>query len=307
MKNKHIAVLMGGFNSEREISLKTGEAVYVALQELGYQATKIDFSHQIVYDLLAIKPDIIFNALHGYGGEDGKIQGMLDIMQIPYTHCGLLASALCMDKNITHQICKSNNIKTANYHLLHQGQDTLNQQKLATFSSGFVLKPLSEGSSVGVEIIKHSANYNFFNYQWQHGKTIIAEQYLAGQELDVAVINGKALGALEVKPSGDFYDYKCKYTPGLTQYFMPAPISETQYQEVLSLAEKAAKVFGCEKICRIEFILNNNKNGDNQLYMLEINTHPGFTPTSIVPKIAKHLGISFAEIVQMLLNSASYD
>ena len=123
----------------------------------------------------------------------------------------------------------------------------------------------------------------------------------------MAVINGKALGTLEVKPSGDFYDYKCKYTPGLTQYFMPAPISETQYQEVLSLAEKAAKVFGCEKICRIEFILNNNKNGDNQLYMLEINTHPGFTPTSIVPKIAKHLGISFAEIVQMLLNSASYD
>ena len=308
MKNNHIAVLMGGFNSEREISLKTGQAVFTALQELGYtNITKIDFSHNIINDLLTSKPDIVFNALHGYGGEDGRLQAMLDIMQIRYTHSGLLASALCMNKSITHQICQSNQIKTAKHHLLHQGQDALNEQKLATFTSGFVLKPLSEGSSVGVEVIKHPDNYNFANYQWQHGKTILVEQYLAGQELDVAVINGKALGVLEVKPSGDFYDYKCKYTPGLTQYLMPAPISENQYQETLLLAEKSAKVFDCQKICRVEFILNNNKNGDNQLYLLEINTHPGFTPTSIVPKIAKYVGISFNEIVQMLIDSASHE
>ncbi len=307
MKNKHIAVLMGGFNSEREISLKTGEAVYQALQELGYQTTKLDFSHQIINDLLKIKPHIVFNALHGYGGEDGRIQGMLDIMKIPYTHSGLLASALCINKNITHQICQNNNIKTAQHELLHQGQDTLNQQKLAAFTSGFVLKPLNEGSSIGVEVMKHPDNYNFANYQWQHGNTILVEQYLSGQELDVAVINGKALGVLEVKPSGDFYDYECKYTPGLTQYLMPAPISHDQYQEILLLAEKSAKVFGCQKLCRIEFILNNNKNGDNKIYLLEINTHPGFTSTSIVPKIANYVGISFNQIVQMLLDSASHD
>ncbi len=308
MKNKHIAVLMGGFNSEREISLKTGTAVYQALHELGYtKITKIDFSHQIINDLLNIKPNIVFNALHGYGGEDGRIQAILDIMQIPYTHSGLLASALCMDKNITHQICKSNNIKTAQNELLHQGQDELNQQKLTNFTSGFVLKPLNQGSSIGVEVIKNPSNYNFSNYQWQHGSTILIEQYLSGQELDVAVINGKALGVLEVKPSGDFYDYTCKYTPGLTQYFIPAPISEKHYCEALSIAQKAAKIFDCQKICRIEFILNNNKNGDDTLYLLEINTHPGFTPTSIVPKIANHAGIPFNQIVQMLLDCASHD
>jgi D-alanine-D-alanine ligase len=275
---------MGGFNSEREISLKSGEAVYNALLEMGYNAIKIDFSFNIVADLLAVKPDIVFNALHGSYGEDGKIQGLLDILKIPYTHSNLLTSALCMNKSITHQICQTANINTARHCILRQGDNIANQQKISSFATGFVLKPIGEGSSIGVEVIKNPHNYDFSLYQWQHGNEILIEQYIAGQELDVAVINGKALGVIEVRPSGDFYDYKCKYTPGLTQYIMPAPIDVNKYNEALQIAEKAATVFGCSDFCRIEFILNNKNNGDNKLYLLEINTHPGFTATSLVPK-----------------------
>ena len=304
MKNQHIAVLLGGWNSEREVSLSSGEAVYEALIKLGYKATKIDFSREIFEQLKAVKPDIIFNALHGTYGEDGRIQGVCDILEIPYTHSGIIASALCMDKIITRKICQTVGVESPIYEILKKGEDKENQEKLAKIGKPFVIKPISEGSSVGVEVILADMPFDFSTYEWKYSDEIILEKYIAGQEIQVAIMDGKALGAIEVRPHGLFYDYKCKYTAGMTDYIMPAEVDAEKYAEVLELAQKAHRVVGCRGISRIDFILNNKNGGDNRFYLLEINTHPGFTATSLVPKIAKHVGISFEEIVEFLVKTA---
>lgn len=303
-KNIHVAVLMGGWNSEREVSLRSGEAAYQALLNLGYKASKIDFSRDIYHQLQEVKPDLVFNALHGQYGEDGRIQGFLDILQIPYTHSGIVASAICMDKILTRKICQTVGVKSPQYGLLRKGFDEENKRLMFEIGKPFVIKPINEGSSVGVEVILSNSKFDLGEYQWQYGDEIIIEKYVAGQEIQVAVMDNKALGAIEVRPHGLFYDYKCKYTAGMTDYIMPAEISSEKYQEVLELSEKCHKVFGCLGVSRIDFILNNKDGGDNQFYLLEVNTHPGFTPTSLVPKIAKHVGISFEEIVDYLVKSA---
>jgi D-alanine-D-alanine ligase len=301
MNKKHIAVLMGGWNSEREVSLSSGNAVYQALNELGYNATKIDFSRDIFNQLNEVKPDIVFNALHGQFGEDGRIQGVLDILNIPYTHSGLMASALCMDKVLTRKICASIGIKEPE-NLLLKKADKNNKNILEKFGKPFVIKPISEGSSVGVEVILADMDFDIDQYHWNYGDEMLLERYIAGQEVQVAVMNNKALGAIEVRPKGLFYDYKCKYTPGMTDYIMPAEIPADKYSEVLDLALKCHQATGCNGVSRVDFILNNK--GDNQFYLLEVNTLPGFTPTSLVPKIAKYNGISFNEIVEYLVSSA---
>lgn len=307
MKNKRIAVLMGGWNCEKEVSLRSGEAVYQSLISLGYQASKINFSRNIVDDLKQEKPDIVFNALHGQYGEDGRVQGLLDIMQIPYTHSGLLACAVCMDKVLTLKICKQIGVFGPKYHLLKKGEDKLNQEKIWDIGKPFVIKPISEGSSVGVIVIMPNIEFNIDSYTFDHGDEVIVEKYIAGQELNVAIIDGKALGVLEVRPHKLFYDYECKYTPGMTDYIMPAAISDEKYKEALVLAEACYKELGCRGMARIEFILNNKDGGDGRFYLLEVNTHPGFTATSIVPKIAKYSGISFEDIVESLVQGARHD
>jgi D-alanine-D-alanine ligase len=306
MKNKHIAVLMGGWNSEREVSLRSGEAVFEALKNLGYKATKIDFSHKIFEQLSEVKPDIVFNALHGQNGEDGRIQGVLDILEIPYTHSGIVASALCMDKVLTRKICATVGAKFPHYEILKKSEDSKNKEKILAVGKPFVIKPINEGSSVGVEVILPDMKFDFSEYEWKYGDEIIVEKYLAGQEIQVAVMDGKALGAIEVRPHGLFYDYKCKYTAGMTDYIMPAEIDKEKYAEVLELAAKCHEASGCRGISRIDFILNSKGGGDNQFYLLEVNTHPGFTATSLVPKIAKHVGISFEEIVEFLIKTARH-
>lgn len=305
-KSKLIAILMGGWNSEREVSLRSGEAVFTALQQLGYRATKIDFSRKIFEQLQEIKPDIIFNALHGQYGEDGRIQGVLDILQIPYTHSGITASALCMDKILTHKVCSTIGAKYPQYEILKKGMDEENRSKIFAIGKPFVIKPINEGSSVGVEVFLPNSKFDLNQYNWNYGEEIIIEKYLAGQEIQVAVMDGKALGAIEVRPHGLFYDYQCKYTSGMTDYIMPAEISSEKYEKVLKLAEACHAVTGCRGISRIDFILNNKDGGDQEFYLLEVNTHPGFTATSLVPKIAKHVGITFAEIIELLLRSARY-
>ena len=304
MKTKKIAVLYGGWNSEREVSLRSGEGVYQALIKLGYNVEKIDFSHQIFEDLKKIKPDIVFNSLHGQYGEDGRIQGVLDILEIPYTHSGLLASAVCMDKILTRKLCAIENIASPKYKILNKGQDEENRQKIFEIGKPFVIKPINEGSSVGVEVILPNSKFDFSEFKWQYGDQMIIENYLAGQEIHVAIMDGKALGAIEVRPHGLFYDYNCKYTAGMTDYIMPAEISAEKYAEVLNLAEICYKAVGCRGISRVDFILNNKNFGDNLFHLLEINTHPGFTPTSLVPKIAKHVGIQFEDIVEFLIKTA---
>ena len=304
MKNKHIAVLMGSWNSEREVSLGSGDAVYQALVKLGYKANKIDFTRKIFEQLNEVKPDIIFNALHGQFGEDGRIQGVCDILEIPYTHSGIVASALCMDKVLTRKICSTEGVKYPHYEILKKGEDAKNKEKIFAVGKPFVIKPINEGSSVGVEVILPNTKFDFSEYEWKYGDEIIVEKYLAGQEIQVAVMDGKALGAIEIRPHGLFYDYKCKYTAGMTDYIMPAEISKEKYAEVLHLALKCHEVAGCRGVSRVDFILNNKDGGDNEFYLLEVNTHPGFTATSLVPKIAKHVGISFEEIVEFLVKTA---
>ena len=304
MKTNKIAVLCGGWNSEREVSLRSGEGVYQALIKLGYNAEKIDFSHQIFEDLKKIKPDIVFNALHGQYGEDGRIQGVLDILEIPYTHSGLIASALCMDKILTRKICSLENIASPKYKILNKGEDEENKQKIFEIGKPFVIKPINEGSSVGVEVILPNSQFDFSEFKWQYGDQMILENYLSGQEIHVAIMDGKALGAIEVRPHGLFYDYNCKYTAGMTDYIMPAEISAEKYAEALNLAEICYKAVGCRGISRVDFILNNKNFGDNLFHLLEINTHPGFTPTSLVPKIAKHVGVQFEDIVEFLIKTA---
>ena len=304
-KKLHVAVLMGGWNFEREVSLRSGEAAYQALLKLGYQATKIDFSREIFSQIQEVKPDVIFNALHGQYGEDGRIQGLLDILNIPYTHSGILASAICMDKVLTRKICETVGVKSPQYGLLKKGQDAKNKEIIFEIGKPFVIKPINEGSSVGVEVILPNSKFDFAEYSWKYGDEIIIEKYIAGQEIQVAVMDNKALGAIEVRPHGLFYDYACKYTAGMTDYIMPAEVSEQKYAEVLDLAQRCHLVVGCSGVSRIDFILNNKDGGDNQFYLLEVNTLPGFTPTSLVPKIAKDAGISFEEIVDYLVKSAS--
>ncbi len=303
-KNKKIAVLLGGWNSEREVSLRSGEAVFEALKKLGYDASKIDFSRNIFDQINEAKPDIIFNALHGQYGEDGRVQGVLDILKIPYTHSGIVASAICMDKVLTRKVCSSVGVKSPHYQILKKGEDAKNEEKILTIGKPFVIKPINEGSSVGVEVILGDVEFDLAKYEWKFGNEIIVEKYLAGQEIQVAVMDGKALGAIEIRPHGLFYDYKCKYTPGMTDYVMPAEIAADKYSEVMKLAEDCFGVVGCRGVARIDFILNNKNGGDNNFYLLEVNTHPGFTATSLVPKIAKYAGISFEEIVEFLVKSA---
>ncbi len=297
---------MGGWNSEREVSLRSGEAVFEALTKLGYKAVKIDFSHKIFEQLRTAKPDVVFNALHGTNGEDGRIQGVLDILEIPYTHSGIIASAVCMDKVLTRKICATVGVKSPHYEILKKDEDAQNEEKILAIGKPLVIKPINEGSSVGVEVILSDMPFNFSKYEWKYGDEIIVEKYLAGQEIQVAVMDGKALGAIEVRPHGLFYDYKCKYTAGMTDYIMPAEVSAEKYAEVLDLAERCHKVVGCRGVSRIDFILNNKNGGDGEFYLLETNTHPGFTATSLVPKIAKHVGISFEEIVEFLVKSARH-
>ena len=305
MKKQHIAVLMGGWNSEREVSLRSGEAVYKALLELGYKATKIDFDRNIVSKLNEVKPDIVFNALHGRYGEDGRVQGLLDILNIPYTHSGIVASAISMDKVLTGIICSAVGIKTPAFALIKKGDDENNKKiLLEEIGKPFVIKPINEGSSVGVQVILENMPFDLAGFNWQYGDEMIVEKYIAGQEVQVAIMDNKALGVIEVRPKKLFYDYECKYTAGMTDYIMPAEIPADKYQEVLDLALKAHKVIGCSGVSRIDFILNNKNNGDGQFYFLEVNTHPGFTATSLVPKIAKYQGISFNDIVEYLVSSA---
>jgi len=301
---KHIAVLMGGWNSEREVSLASGEAVYNALVELGYLVTKIDFDRNIVNQLNDIKPDVVFNALHGRYGEDGRVQGLLDILNIPYTHSGIIASAISMDKVLTSKLCSASGINSPQFIVIKKGDPNNKKIIFETIGKPFVIKPINEGSSVGVQVVLENINFDIDNFDWQFGDEMIVEKYIAGQEIQVAIMDNKALGAIEVRPKKLFYDYECKYKAGMTDYIMPAEIAKDKYQELLDLALKCHKTVGCSGISRVDFILNNKNSGDNQFYFLEINTHPGFTPTSLVPKIAKYQGISFADIVRYLVVNA---
>jgi|TARA_B110000971_G_C19980024_1_gene486916 D-alanine-D-alanine ligase len=308
MKQKTILVVQGGTSSEREVSLNSGKACIKALKKLKYKVITFDPAKEHLSKIKQYKQkvNVIFNALHGRDGEDGIAQSYFEYFKVPYTHSGVVSSMNAMDKIISKKIFKKNNLLTPNYFALN----SVNYQKYLkekflrnlSFSYPVVVKPSNEGSSIGVEICK---NFNQLKTSVvkliKNYKTLIVENYIAGQEIQVAVINGKALGAIELKPRRKFYDYKAKYSKSaLTKHIMPADIKKNNYDTVLKLAEKAHQVLNCKGVTRSDFKLINNK-----FYLLEINTQPGMTNLSLVPEIAKYVGMTFKELVKKIVDEAS--
>ena len=303
---KKILLIQGGSSNEREISLRSGKACQKALRQLGFKVIVFDPFKDKLIKIKNLKVDKIFNALHGRDGEDGIIQGYFEYFKIPYTHSGITSSMNAMDKIFSKKIFIKNNLKTPNFISLNAITylDFIKNKSFKKSNLHFpvVVKPSNEGSSVGVEICK---TLNQLNYSIRKlikkFKTLIIEEFVGGQEIQVAVINGKALGAIELKPKRKFYDYKAKYSKSAkTEHIMPANLKENKYKEVLELALKAHKALNCKGVTRSDFKFFNNK-----FYILEINTQPGMTNLSLVPEIAKFYGITFLNLVKNILNDAS--
>ena len=298
--NGHVAVLMGGWSKEREVSLVSGAAVATALKDTGFQVTEIDV-HQDAAALLTQLypiPDKVFNALHGRFGEDGCVQGLLNILGVPYTHSGVLASALAMDKPMSKRVFKEVGITVADHQILTREQ--LSQTVFG--SKPHVIKPLNEGSSVGVNIIFEGDSYTPTEKEWPFGSHVMAEQYISGRELTVAVMGERALGVTEIKTGRRFYDYDAKYSDGGSIHQVPAQLPQDIYDEDMRISVLAHKTLGCRGISRADMRYDGK-----DLYLLEVNTQPGMTPTSLVPEQASYANISFENLVVWLVEHAECD
>jgi len=298
---KQVAVLMGGWSAEREVSLVSGAACVKALKKVGYAVTAIDVQRDIGVLLARLypHPDVVFNALHGRWGEDGCIQGLLDILQIPYTHSGLAASAIAMDKPMAKRLFKDAGIAVA--------EDVIATRKdvLAglVMEPPYVIKPLNEGSSVGIHIMRVGDNvFPFTQECWPYGERVMVEKYVPGREFTVSVMGGKALAVTEIMTDRDFYDFDAKYVDGGSSHQIPANLPQAVSQEVLRLATLAHDTLGCRGISRADFRYDGET-----LYLLELNTQPGMTPTSLVPEQAAHVGMSFEDLVRWMVDNAEYD
>jgi D-alanine-D-alanine ligase len=301
--SRHVAVLMGGWSSEREVSLVSGRAVAKALREAGYRATEVDAQRDMGDVLLKLKPDVVFNALHGRFGEDGKVQGLLEILGFPYTHSGVLASALAMDKPMAKRLFAEAGIPLAAGMVVSRAEFV----ETPPFPPPYVIKPLNEGSSVGVRIVMQGDNFDpADDRNWTAGDQVLVERYIPGREIQVAVMGERALGAIEIQPLGRFYDYEAKYTAGRARHLMPAPLDPTDYAEALRLGRLAHNALGCRGVTRSDLRFDDTR-GPGRFYMLEINTQPGMTPLSLVPEIAAHQGIGFVDLVRWLVEDAGCD
>jgi len=301
---KKVAVLMGGFSVEREVSLSSAQGVLKALEELGHVAVPIDVCRdmgKLIKSLEVHKPDVVLNILHGRWGEDGCIQGLLEMMGISYSHSGVLGSALSMNKVVARMICEINGLR------LPEGQVA----KLVDVCAGqvmkppYVIKPIGEGSSVGVHIIFDEKTPLPSPEEWPFEDDVLVERYIPGREVQVAVIGGKAYGAIEIRPKGTFYDYEAKYTDGKADHLMPAPIHPDAYAQVLEWAEIAHKVLECRGVSRSDFRYDDTQGEPGTLYYLETNPQPGLTPLSLVPEIVAHTGMSYTQLVQWMVEDAS--
>jgi D-alanine-D-alanine ligase len=295
---------MGGWSSEREVSLVSGAACADALRDCGYRVSCIDVKHDLraLMDGLEPAPDVVFNALHGRYGEDGKIQGMLDILGLPYTHSGVLASALAMDKQIAKSLFAARGI------LCPEGE-VMPVARIADdleFEPPYVVKPNNEGSSVGVKIVRPGDNQNPAD-DWPFGEEALVERFIPGRELTVAVLGDRALGVTELRPHEGFYDYEAKYTDGRTTHICPAPIPEMVARQAMDHAVAAHQALGCRGVSRADFRYDDTEEEPGQLYMLEVNTQPGMTPLSLVPEQAAHTGMDFGELVSWMVENATCD
>ncbi len=297
----HVAVLMGGWSAEREVSLVSGAACAKALQDAGYQVTTIDVQRDVgaLITRLYPRPDAVFNALHGRFGEDGCIQGLLDILGIPYTHSGVLASAVAMDKPMAKRLFQAAGIPVAD-HVVTTIEAARAKEPMAR---PYVAKPMNEGSSVGVHIVREGDNEPPFEGSgWSYGELVMIERYIPGRELTVSVMGGKALAVTEITTGRGFYDYDAKYVNGGSIHVIPAEVDKSVYDEAMELSERAFNAIGCRGVARTDFRYDGK-----DLYMLEINTQPGMTPTSLVPEQAAHTGLSFQDLVVWMVEQAEGD
>jgi len=304
MPGKHVAVLMGGWSAEREVSLWSGKACADALERQGYRVTKIDVGRDIATVLAMLKPDVALNVLHGRPGEDGTLQGVLEVIAVPYSHSGVLASAVAMQKDLAKVLFRAAGIPTPGGLVVARTAAA----KEHVLERPYVLKPVSEGSSVGVFIVTKAHEYppqELTREDWAFGEMVLAEPFIPGKELTCAVMGERALGVIEIVPTARFYDYEAKYAPGGSRHLLPAPISPIVYQEVRRLALAAHRALGCRGVSRADFRWDDSAEGTGGLVCLEVNTQPGMTETSLVPEIAAHAGISFVELVQWMVEDAS--
>jgi D-alanine-D-alanine ligase len=301
----HIVVLMGGWSAERPVSLMSGKGVAQALRERGFErVTQLDMDREVASRLYDLEPDVVFNALHGTPGEDGTVQGMLDLMGVPYTHSGCTTSAIAIDKELTKAVLVPHGIrmpagKVVDSESLYAGDP---------LARPYVLKPVNEGSSVGVAIVTEGGNMgNPIGREakgpWQDFPALLAEPFIRGKELTVAVLGGKALCVTELKPHNDFYDFEAKYTDGVTEHVCPAEVPAEIAAAMMDMAAKSHALLGCKGASRSDFRWDDEQ-GEAGIFLLEVNTQPGMTALSLVPEQARHCGISYGELVERLIAEA---
>ena len=304
---KHVAILMGGWSAERDVSLATGRACCHALEDQDYKVTPIDVQPDIATVLQATAPDVVFNALHGRVGEDGTIQGLLEVLRIPYTHSGVLASALAMHKARAKDIMTAAGIPVPDGHVVHRTEAA----KTHVMPAPYVVKPVNEGSSVGVIIVREDRSHppqELLRDDWAFGEQVLVEKYVPGRELTCAVMGDQALGVIDIRPAtGVFYDYDAKYAKGGSIHVLPAELKPNIYQRVQELALTAHQALGCRGVSRADLRYDDTPGGTGELVVLEVNTQPGLTETSLVPEMAAHAGYSFGELVKWMVEDASVD
>jgi D-alanine-D-alanine ligase len=304
-KSIHVVVLMGGWSSEREVSLTSGKGVADALRERGWSnVTELDMDRDVAKQLAELKPDIVFNALHGTPGEDGTVQGMMDLMGLKYTHSGLETSVIAIDKELTKMVLVPHGIRMPAGKVI-ESESVFTGDPMAR---PYVLKPVNEGSSVGVAIVAADGNYGLpigrdVPGPWHEFDQLLAEPFIKGRELTVSVLNDEALAVTELQPKAGFYDYAAKYTDGLTQHICPAEVPDEIAQAMMDMAAKAHRLLGCKGASRSDFRWDDEQ-GEAGLYLLEVNTQPGMTPLSLVPEQGRHKGISYGELVERVIAEA---
>lgn len=300
----HVAVLMGGWSSERPVSLMSGEGVAKALEERGHRVTRIDMDRDVALRLSEARPDVVFNALHGCPGEDGTVQGMMDLMGLTYTHSGLATSVIAIDKELTKQALVPHGIPMPGGRIV-ASEELFARDPLAR---PYVLKPVNEGSSVGVAIVTDESNCgNPIRRDaagpWQEFASLLAEPFIRGKELTTAVIADRALMVTELKPKSGFYDFDSKYTDGMTEHVCPADIPDEITEACKDIALRAHRLLGCRGTSRSDFRWDDER-GVEGLFLLEVNTQPGMTPLSLVPEQAKHMGMDYGDLVEAIIADA---
>ena len=304
---KHVAVLMGGWSSERPVSLKSGEACAAALEREGYRVTRVDATRELARVLWDLRPDVVFNALHGPFGEDGKVQGILEVLGIPYTHSGVLASALAMRKDQAKLVMAAAGVPVAEGVTVSRFEAA----KRHVLEPPYVLKPVEEGSSFGVVIVHEGRSHppqEVGRDDWPYGDELLCERFVAGRELTCAVMGDRALDIIDIRPAtGAFYDYEAKYAKGGSIHVLPAEIKRNIYRDIQRWALTAHQALGCRGVSRADFRYDDRPGGTGEVVCLEVNTQPGMTETSLVPEIAAFAGLSFGELVRWMVEDASLD